>query len=148
MTSAPHHSKTKGFIGTILLTLLTLTACAPPLPVVERNSTGDMIPQENLKIHHVSKWSDWGKGLEIVDDTHLRFTFQSSELSACERYAAEVVETPETIIVTLSFGELADAKKLCSSEDTLRNMSSSEDSIMVETETPINGRQIIDGGKS
>lgn len=137
-TAYPH--KAMHLIISALLLGLSLTSCAASPPQIERNEHGDLIPYANVQNAHATSWNE----TEIVDDTHLRLKFTTSQWSACERLGAHVIETDTSIKITLRFGELPNAEKLCANESKIVDMYSKGESILVETTAPIGNRTIID----
>lgn len=126
---------------------MLLAGCASspagPPPEREYNATGDIIPYKDLVVRHKFSWKS-GKH-EVVDDTHIRISYTGGPPLECERTGAKVVERPESVTITLLYGEIPNAKKICKDESKIYQMSSGENSIMVETKTPIGNRKIIDG---
>jgi hypothetical protein len=127
-------------IGVIVLAGVILSGCASP-PEIERNEAGDLIPYSDLETEWSSPWIE----SEIVDDTHLRLTFGTGPKSECWRNNVDVIETPESVTVTLISGIIPDAERLCKDESPIIELVGSHDSIIVETESPIGDREIIDG---
>lgn len=134
----------KHLIGATLLTTLALTSCAqPPLPASipksEHNAAGDLIPYSGIENKRASAW----RNAEVVDDTNIRIRFGTGPAPDCFKYDAEVVETPETITITLFSGWIPNSDSLC--PDRILDASNHIEKIAVETKEPINGRTIIDG---
>lgn len=141
-----HTRKLKPLIGLAILGALLLTGCAPSPPEIERNAAGDLIPYEDLVVKHAFSWEK--ERLEIVDETHLRISYGTGPQLPCDRTNATVVETSETVTVTLLFGKIPDAETICKDEGTAYEMSSGTDRIMIETTSPIGNRTIIDGAST
>lgn len=148
MSLTSHSAKKLSVLGAALLAGMLLAGCAAevpsgPPPTAEHNTTGDLIPYEDIVVKHAFPWDE--KKLEVVDDTHLRISYKTSPPLPCERTGAKVDETLETITVTLLHGEIPNAKKICDDENTISQMSSGTEYIMIETKSPIGNRKIIDG---
>lgn len=140
--------KRSTLISITLLAGVLLAGCTPtpagPPPKTEHNTTGDLVPYENLVVKHAFGWEK--DQLEIIDDTHLRISFTTGPPLACERFGATVVETKKSVTVTLLFGEIPNAEEICKDESKIYEMSSGVESISIETKSPIGNREIINGG--
>lgn len=125
---------------------VAMTASSVDEPVVSDDSTAhtvgpteptvsvpvDDVSRDDLSHEYVASWT----GYEVVSDHQLRFSFLSGT-EECYGTRVQVTETAETIGVTIYVGVLPDAEDGCI--DIARFAT-----VLVNTDTPIGGRQIVD----
>lgn len=97
------------------------------------SDAGDQIPQSGLVDALPAAW----ESAEIVDDTHIRVTFQGG-VDDCYGHDVEVEETASTVTISLSTGGLPRHVGGCDAPLL-------EYTTLVETEQPVGDRAIIDG---
>lgn len=105
---------TAALFGALFSTLL-LAGCAAtaerPMPQ-ERNSTGDLVPYEGELINEEP--FGWESGtMEVVDDNHVRVSFEIPGPDPCTRYAATTGEFNGEIAVHLTRGHLPGTDGRC-----------------------------------
>lgn len=136
----------------VAIVLLSFGCTPGKPPKMERNSTGDLVPYSNIENESAIRWGPVRaidpRPAEIVDENHIRIQLQGVEEPTCTRYNTKVVETPETITITLFIGKLANAEKVCKPRKQIVNLPGYDtfDTVMVQTQSPIGDREILMGG--
>lgn len=139
---------------------LMLSACAapPPPPEVERNELGDQLLVTEIENKRPVEWDkvtsvvdESGelvetRPVEAIDERRLRITYWTTSGQSCVRHDTDVVETSETVTITLFVGDLPNAEELCKSEEgKVVDLAATTDSVEIKLDAPLGDREVIDG---
>ena len=136
----------RGVLILLGLTALTLTGCSPAgPPAIDRDPNGHELPYEELAEPRPSIWGLLNDGSAgEISENQLVIYFSSPWEPTCTRHDADVVETAESITITMFAGRAKNHKELKCPSDIIEIVGHS-DTMVIDLDAPVGDRTIISG---